>query len=487
MHHIRSQLAVTITALLITETAVVPLARSIDTAVEVQNESGVSRTINIAGFPVVAESNEFFLVLGVNGRRCVTCHEPAANMSVTPESLQKRFENTHGMDAIFRLNDGANTPLADVSSVGARRDAYSMLLRKGVIRVGIGIPADAEFELLDVKDPYGYAGNNANGNELSLFRRVLPSTNLAFLSTVMWDGRETLRKGDANAIHFDLAHQANAATQGHAEAPLPISARARDAIVAYELGLFTAQVRDKRAGALTASGARGGPDILATQPFVFGSNDPLGCDPRGEACTGANSAFDSIVFTIYDAWTGAAGRSREKARAAVARGQVLFNTRPITITGVSGINDDFGVAAVTGTCTTCHDTANAGNHSVPAPLNIGIAEPPIPTDAQGNGVHNQWGLSVGDMPVYTLRRTVPPGSMEIKVVTDPGRALITGKWADVGRFKGPTLRGLSGRAPYFHNGSASTLREVIEFYDKRFEMKLSEDEKADLVAFLRAL
>jgi cytochrome c peroxidase len=102
-------------------------------------------------------------------------------------------------------------------------------------------------------------------------------------------------------------------------------------------------------------------------------------------------------------------------------------------------------------------------------------------------VRNQFGLPVGDMPVYTLRRTVPSGSTEIKVVTDPGRALITGKWADIGRFKGPILRGLAGRAPYFHNGSAETLRDVVDFYDKRFEMKLSEAEKADLVAFLRAL
>jgi cytochrome c peroxidase len=189
------------------------------------------------------------------------------------------------------------------------------------------------------------------------------------------------------------------------------------------------------------------------------------------------------VFTIFDAWTGA----RDKARAAIARGQALFNDRPITIKGVGGINDDFNVAAVTGTCTTCHDTANAGDHSVPAPLDIGVADPPVPPGARGNGVGNQFGLPVGDMPVYTLRRTVPAGSTEIKVVTDPGRALITGKWADIGRFKGPILRGLAGRAPYFHNGAAETLRDVVNFYDKRFEMKLSEAEKADLVAFLRAL
>jgi cytochrome c peroxidase len=476
----RLRVAITIVAALMTGAVVAPFAHAGDTTVETENEFGVSRTINVGGFPVNGDGNEFFLDLGVNGRRCVTCHQPDNNLSVTPASLQQRFRDTHGTDPIFRTNDGSNSPLADVSTVGARRQAYSMLLTKGVIRVGISIPATAEFELVDVKDPYGYAGKNGNGNELSLFRRPLPTTNLGFLSTVMWDGRETLQKGTAAAIHFDLSDQANSATQGHAQAPLPITDAARNAIVAFEMGLFTAQVYDKRAGALTAAGAAGGPDILATQPFVFGVNDPLGCDPTGAACNPALAKFDPVVFTAFATWSGA----RDKERAAIARGEDLFNHLPINIKGVSGINDDFGVAVVTGTCTTCHDTPHAGNHSVPAPLNIGVAEPPVPERAGGRGVQNRFGLPVGDMPVYTLRHKV---SGEIKVVTDPGRALITGKWKDVGRFKGPILRGLAGRDPYFHNGAAASLRDVVNFYDMRFELHLTEQQKADLVAFLRAL
>ena len=71
--------------------------------------------------------------------------------------------------------------------------------------------------------------------------------------------------------------------------------------------------------------------------------------------------------------------------------------------------------------------------------------------------------------------------------TDPGRALISGKWKDVGRLKGPILRGLASRAPYFHNGSAKTLLDAINFYDARFNIGLTAQEKADLVAFLGAL
>jgi hypothetical protein len=448
------------------------------------NRSGRAQTISVGPFPVVDPDNPFFLELGINGRRCVTCHQPSDNMTVTPSSLRQRFNATGGTDPIFRTNDGSNSPLADVSTLRARRAAYSMLLTKGLIRVGLPVPAGAEFELVQVDDPYGYAGHNANGNELSLFRRPLPATNLRFLSTVMWDGRETLRKGSAGAIHFDLANQANDATMGHAQAPAAVGRATLARIVAYERGLFTAQVFDRRAGNLEADGARGGPQALSRRAFVFGVNDPLGCNRTGDACDPARARFDPIVFTEFDAWAGLPAGGRNAARAALARGQALFNARPIAIRNVSGINDDFHVDTVIGSCTTCHDTPHAGDHSVPAPLDIGIADPPVSVAEGGDGVHNAFGLRVGDMPVYTLRNTA---TGETKTLTDPGRALITGKWKDLGRFKGPILRGLAGRAPYFHNGSAATLADVVEFYDVRFALGLSAREKADLVAFLEAL
>jgi cytochrome c peroxidase len=251
----------------------------------------------------------------------------------------------------------------------------------------------------------------------------------------------------------------------------------------------TAQVFDRTAGDLHAGGAQGGPEALSDRTLTFGGNDPLGCDPTGAGCTGSNPAFSSIVFTEYDAWASLPGSGRTAARASVARGQALFNTLPVPIASVFGINDDFGGPGdfdvpILGTCTTCHDTPHAGDHSVPAPLNIGIAEPAVSVSDGGDGLHNRFGLLVGDMPVYTLRNKA---TGETKVVTDPGRALITGKWKDVGRFKGPILRGLAGRGPYFHNGSAATLDDVVSFYDRRFNLALSDQQKADLVAFLRSL
>ena len=153
--------------------------------VRFDNPTGVAATFSTSG--KVDLTGPFFQSLGTNGRACVTCHQPSAGWTVTPQDIRARFDATNGMDPIFRTNDGSTSPNADVSTVKARRIAYRMLLDKGLIRVGIGIPESAEFALLAVDDPYGYA----SARELSLFRRPLPSTNLKFLSTVMWDGRET--------------------------------------------------------------------------------------------------------------------------------------------------------------------------------------------------------------------------------------------------------------------------------------------------------
>ena len=72
-------------------------------------------------------------------------------------------------------------------------------------------------------------------------------------------------------------------------------------------------------------------------------------------------------------------------------------------------------------------------------------------------------------------------------MTDLGKALISGSCADVGKVKGPILRGLAARAPYFHNGSAHSFEDVVNFYDQRFGIGFTDQEKEDLIAFLQTL
>src|SRR3989442_2400075 len=455
--------------------------------------SGYASTFSTAGY--IELGNEFFQDLGATGRRCVSCHLPSAGWTIVPPQVQEIFdrsqggviEDSLGLGAIFRTNDGSNSPTADVSTLTARSSAYSMLLAKGLIRVGIGVPATADFELIAVDDPY----HHASTAELSLFRRPLPTTNLKFLSTVMWDGRETFGGSDQcniaaeggkcfAAIHFDLADQSNGATQGHAQAPDPITVAQRESIVAFETALATAQVWDEKTKGLRAAGANGGAEAIFDQVFYYGINDNLG-DYQTHA------PFTPNVFNIYDAWTDLSGSGTNEARAAVARGQAIFNSKPFTISGVAGLNFDspFDPGLIPpsflGTCTTCHDAPNSGNHSIVAPLNIGLADASRRTP---------------DMPLYTLQekcvalgegtKVVGP-SCPVQTVTDPGRALISGKFADIGKFKGPILRGLAARAPYFHNGSAADLGAVIDFYNERFGAGIAGREKEDLIAFLRAL
>jgi cytochrome c peroxidase len=55
------------------------------------------------------------------------------------------------------------------------------------------------------------------------------------------------------------------------------------------------------------------------------------------------------------------------------------------------------------------------------------------------------------------------------------------------RIKGPILRGLAARAPYFHNGASANLQQVVNFYNLRFLMGLTDEQKADLIAFFNSL
>jgi len=422
------------------------------------DDTGIVRTFNTAGG--LDTDNPFFQSLGTNGRSCATCHQASDGWTVTPPHIRERFTKSRGLDPIFSSNDGSNCEGAGPSSLHERRAASSMLLTKGLIRIGLIVPSDAEFTVAAVDDPYDCG---VSLDHVSAYRRVLPSTNLRFLSTVMWDGRETI---PGQSIAEDLAGQAKTAILNHAQAALTPTDSEIQQIVSFETGLFTAQARDAAAGSLHADNATGGPRSLSQQLFFLGINDPLGGNPSG-------IAFDPRAFTLFDSWMKSKDSDHDAladARAAIARGQELFNTRPIVITGVAGLNDNPAVgASFSGTCTTCHDTPNSGNHSVSAPLDIGLADASRRTP---------------DLPLYTLLNKATGDTM---TTTDPGRAMISGKWQDVGKFKGPILRGLAARAPYFHNGSAATIADAVEFYNTRFLLNLGTRERSDLIAFLLAL
>ncbi len=398
--------------------------------------SGIFRTLAVGPVDL---SNPFFQSLGTNGRSCASCHDVAEGWTITPPNLQQRFQSSQGKDPVFRPVDGANCPSADVSTLAARTSAYSLLLNRGLIRMSLPVPANADFSIVSIDDPYSCPATTTS--QPSLYRRPLPSTNLRFLNGIMWDGREP-----------NLRSQAKDATLVHAQPKYPPSDSQLRQIVDLESSLFTAQTEDSQAGWLWADGARGGPIFLAFQPFRIGIN--------------SGAKFNPNVFDLYSKWANAGGKDAA-ARQSIARGQVLFNTRAMLITGVPGFNDVLGQDFVMATCSTCHNAPNVGSGSDPslAMMNIGTTSP-----------------STG-LPTYQI---LCKDGTEV-TTTDPGRALITGKCADIGKFKVPGLRDLAARAPYFHSGTAATMEQVVNFYDQRFSVGLSPDETADLVAFMNTL
>jgi cytochrome c peroxidase len=392
------------------------------------NPSGLDQSAHTAGF--IDKPNPFFEQLGSNGRTCNTCHLVDQGWSIATPDIRKLFRDTDAQAPLFRPIDAANSPNADISTPEARQQAYSQILSRGVIRIGRPVPTTptTEFELAAVDDPTGFS----TATSLSLFRRPLPIGNLRFLSTINWDGRSNPAV-NVNDIRLGLMNQSNGATRNHAQAPADILPETRAQIADWELGLHHAQIKHEDAGFLNREGAQGGVENLMTQPFTLG-------------------ATSNPVFTLFDSWAS----STDSARRAVADGQRVFNTKTF---GTSG----------TLTCASCHNTPNIGASATIRFFDVGISNP---------------ARRKADQILFTFRNKT---TGELISTLDPGRGLINGVWADINKFKVPSLRGLAARPPYFHDGSAETIKDVVEHYQKHFNINFQQGEKQHLIKFLESL
>jgi cytochrome c peroxidase len=457
--------------------------------------AGAIATFNSAGHTNL--KGAFFQPLGGNGRTCATCHQVDQAMTISPPQIRALFAQTHGTDPLFAPVDGANCANARTGDAAA----HSLLLSHGLIKVALPIPAAAGFQISVVHDPYGCAltkDPTTGQTMVAQYRRPLPTTNLRFLSTMMWDGRESPAVSALNSeltfpanLETDLKHQAQSAITTHFQAPGTATPAQIEDIYEFELGLSTAQVFDWSAGRLDRDGALGGTLNLLNVEYLPGINDVLGADPN-------HAPFDENSMTLFAAWAeansrGYGERERDAARHDIAAGEVLFNTAALTVSAVRGLNDNPALGpSFKGTCTTCHDTPNVGDHSLPLPLDIGIAhatQPGLEVDPNiSKGIAE---LDEPDLPVYQITGCPPQpfgaGTPVSFYVTDLGKALVTGSCSDLIRVKGPILRGLAARAPYFHNGAAATLLQAVNFYNQRFAMNLTAEQKRQLVAFLNSL
>ncbi len=476
-----------------------PVARVLPGFEENTDPEGRLATYQPSG-PTNVAASAFFQPLGTNGRACVTCHVPADAMSVRVDDIRRRFARTAGADPIFAPVDGANCPDAvgpertAQALVGGRigrgesddESAHSLLLTRGLFRIFLPVPADAQYTIRIVHDPNGCNTNPEYAEKrdprtgkltrvVSVYRRPRPTANLKFVtalrvradvpesrdpesspgeSNLMWDGREP-----------DLRSQAIDATLTHAQAvSSPTDAQLAD-IVAFSRGIYSAQIFSTHAHSLTDLGALGGPDFLAT--------------------VAPPSKLGEPTFSLFDAWEHLAPEAdRRSERESVFRGQRIFDSRQFAISSVAGLNDASGGKATlaNGTCSTCHNQGAAGTDAFPgAQLDVGVG---------GDSPDFGGPPPSRELPIFRVvcKRSNDFGFHGASVDTnDPGKALVTGKCADVGRFTVAPLRGLAGRAPYFSDGSAATLADVVDFYDRRFSIGLSSEDKKDLVRFLGSL
>jgi hypothetical protein len=259
----------------------------------------------------------------------------------------------------------------------------------------------------------------------------MPTINFPLGSaTINWDGGNNIGTDQLGGLENQARRNVTGGQQGPTlpTFPLPLEPPFDTIIpdiVGFEFSLFTAQLIVPGVGRLDSNGARGGPEAMASMTKVAGR------------------------FDLFDAWANHGNPRRRQ----IFRGQELFN------------NPNPGGRR----CGACHNSANNGTNVNNTLFDVNTASEAARTP---------------DLPLFTFQNTT---TLEIKKLTDAGRGNVTGLWADLGRFKTPTIRGLAARAPYFHNGIAATIEDVVSHYVNHFGFVFTPQEREDLAAFLNAL
>lgn len=164
-------------------------------------------------------------------------------------------------------------------------------------------------------------------------------------------------------------------------------------------------------------------------------------------------------------------------------------------------------------CFTCHDMPNVFSSRAHVDA-LGNGDRPDNFPPWAPAVGKLFNIGVSERNAHGLRFTEPDGNGGFAPIVVPlvdgqgtvhqytldmdiGLAGTTGRWEDRGRFKVPQLRELVELAPYFHDNSAATLEEVVDYFNsdaynqsldgQRYPVKLNAQQRADLLEFLKIL
>jgi hypothetical protein len=469
-----------------------------------ENDRGRLGVLNASG-RLDTKGHPFFEPIGTNGRACVTCHQPADAMALSVRSARERWAATGGKDPLFAAVDGTNCP----GLPPADPRSHSLLLERGLFRIAMpwpprrpdGTRIDPEFTIEVVRDPSGCNMDPVHGLQspnpsISVFRRPRPVANTKYTThqnfgvgpfigkngmptaTDPLTGKPTSMNLMADARTPTLATQAEDAAEKHLQIAGTLSAAQLARIVEFEGQVYVAQVASTGGGSLVE------PD----GPPAFGPRNLA----AGEAGVLGNNTT-RYVFPMAGKWlrlprTGnESENARNTARESIARGHDVFMFRTFWIRDSMHLNTVGLGNPVKRTCATCHGMHMTGMDTANGWMDLGTTNLPWAKEAP----RNPWQTEDELMPLFkiTCHDDVHPHPYLGRVIytQDPGRALISGKCNDVGAIVMQQFRGLAARAPYFSNGSAANVRELIDFYDRRYNIQYSEQEKTDLGNFLMSL
>ena len=456
--------------------------RTFPAKVDYENPNGTLRVL-LTGGPMATKGHPFFEPSGPSGRACVTCHQPADSMSLSAETARERWDATAGRDPLFAASDGSNCPTLPQG----RRESHSLLLDHGLIRIERSWPprdvgnrrVEPDFDIAVVRDPWGCNAGNygpAKG-KVSVYRRPRPVANLKYLLAVgfAYDPKQGMplpidpesgKPMSGNLMADGRASTLNAQMRDAASTHLALL-KTMDAadmarIVDFEGRVFTAQQIDRTGGPLDAAGAEGGARKLQ------------------ESEAGQLGSIGKPVWSEFAAWEKPVpGLTPAQAafRASVARGARVFREKTFLISDTAGINSPIGFGnPVRNSCVFCHNMSQMGNDVAPGQVDLGTTNQPFADPMP-------W------LPLFRITCKGPPHPHYGRVIytSDPGYALTTGRCADVGKITLQSMRGLSARAPYFSNGLARDLRGIVDYYERRYRIGYTEQEKQDLVNLMSAL
>jgi hypothetical protein len=475
--------------------------RLMPASVEYEDSTGRVRVVNANG-PFETKGHPFFTPLGTNGRACVTCHQPSNGMGLAVETIRRRWDETGGKDPLFAAVDGSNCPNLPQGD----RASHSLLMDRGLFRVFLPWPPHAadgsalqtEFTIDVVSDPTGcntdpIYGLHGKMPTISVYRRPRPVANMKYLlelphgvppSEFLFYNDKSLLPRNPETNRFaslqlmsdgrdlTLKIQARDAANSHLQAQGALTAGQLAQIESFERQVYAAQSFDRIGDQLTGNGS---PPGLGPEALQKGAPARLGNNPI-KRIFGSFAMWRDLPVAAAET---DAQRAQRTYRESVARGADIFYLRRFVINDVGKYNDKGLGNPFKRSCGSgCHNTLLMGMDLAPGYMDLGLNNLP-------------WANARPDLPLFkvTCTSSAAPQSYLGRIIYthDPARALITGKCADVGASMTQQSRSLAARAPYFMNGSAANLRELVDFYDRRFNIGYTETEKQDLVNFLGVL